>query len=247
MNTSGKMMNCDTYKEAIAADPSFADDEGHVANCESCARFRDEMQALDATIARALQIDVPALQMPDLPEIRNDEKVVNLATRRKPRSAIPAWVGIAAGFALAAVVGTQYFASDSISDEALAAEVLAHVDHEPWAMEVTDVAVADARVTEVMSANNGTMNTDIGLVSYAQSCVINGKRIPHLVVQGRNGPITILLMPEEMVSSPVALEGRGISGTIFPLGDGSVAIVGERDVNFDEIRKQVESAVEWRI
>ena len=49
-----------------------------------------------------------------------------------------------------------------------------------------------------MRANGGTMSNNVGLVSYAQTCIINGRSIPHLVIQGKDGPVTLLLMPEEM-------------------------------------------------
>jgi hypothetical protein len=160
---------------------------------------------------------------------------------------MPTWIGIAAGFALAAIVGMQFLADDSISDQALAEEILAHVDHEPWAMQVTDVSVSGERLIDVMAANHGTMDPEIGLVSYAQSCVINGKTIPHLVIQGRNGPITLLLMPDEMISMQVRLEGKGINGVILPVGNGSIAIVSDRDFDLEEIRQRVVNSVEWSI
>lgn len=239
-------MNCEDYKQAIAADPTFEDDAGHDAACQSCADFKSQMISLNDNIASALAIDVPPLQMPELPPVDADaDNVVSMATKRRQIFTMPTWIGVAAGFVLAAVIGMQFMANDSLSDRALAEEVLAHVDHELWTMQITDESVTDERVRQVMAVNNGTIDTNVGLVSYAQSCVINGRTIPHLVVQGKDGPITVLLMPEEMVSMPVELEGTGITGVIFPMGDGSVAIVGDRKFDFEEIREKVSTAVEW--
>lgn len=238
-------MNCEAYKEAIAADPSFEDDAGHIAACASCAKFQSEMQALNQGIAEALAIDVPELQMPELAPVSED-KVVSLASRRKTTLSMPAWIGIAAGFALVAIVGGRMLPDNSISDQQLAAQVLAHVDHEPHAVQITDVAVREDRLAQVMNQSGGTMRSDIGLVSYAQSCIINGRHIPHLVIQGKNGPVTLLLMPEEMVSMPLQLDGKGIDGIILPVGDGSIAIIGERGFDLEEIKERVENSVEWR-
>ncbi len=246
MSVSGNIMNCEEYRQAIATDPSLEDDAGHVAACAACTEYKAEMLALNDSIAMALAIDVPELQLPDLPPVSAEEdKVVSLVSRRKRTFAMPTWIGIAAGFALAAIVGVQFLANDSLSDQALADEILAHIDHEPWAMQVTDVSVPAERVSRVMAANGGTMQPDIGLVSYAQNCIINGNTIPHLVIQGRNGPVTLLLMPEEMVSMPVSLDGERINGVILPLGDGSIAIVGEREIDLEEIRERVVNSVEW--
>ena len=246
MSTSEKIMNCDEYKEAIAADPTFVDDAGHDAACASCAEFKTEILALDERISSAMMVDVPALQMPDLPGLgATEDNVVSIEGRRKQTFGMPTWVGIAAGFALAAIVGVQFLANDSITDEELAAEILAHVDHEPWAMEATNVSVTNERITDVMAANSGTMDGNVGLVSYAQSCIINGKRIPHLVIQTSDGPVTLLLLPEEMISMPIKLDGRGISGVILPVGDGSIALVGERAFDVDELKERVVNSEEW--
>ena len=85
MNASGQIMNCEDYREAIAADPSesFEGGAAHVAACDSCNAYRAEMRTLDDVIARALAIDVPELKIPDLPAIgEDDENVVNLPFRR---------------------------------------------------------------------------------------------------------------------------------------------------------------------
>ncbi len=91
------------------------------------------------------------------------------------------------------------------------------------------------------------MDRGIGLISYAQTCVINGMKIPHLVLQGKKGPITLLLMPDEKVSGPVSLTGESVNGVILPLGDGSIAIIGERDEQIQDLEQRVVDAVEWNI
>jgi hypothetical protein len=243
-------MNCENYREAIAADPSesFEGGAGHAAVCESCSAYRAEIQALDLTIARALAIDVPELKIPDLPPIgEEDGNVVNLPFRRVSKITTPAWIGIAASFALAAVIGMQFVGDGPSNDQLLAAQVLAHLDHEPWALKATNVAVSEERLAQVVNPGVGTMDRDIGLVTYAQTCIINGRTIPHLVIQGEKGPITLLLMPDEMVSSAVILSGESVNGVILPVGDGSIAIIGARDERIEDLRQRVVDSVEWSI
>ena len=114
-------------------------------------------------------------------------------------------------------------------------------------MKVTDVSVSEAQFTRVMNPEIGTMDRGLGLVSYAQSCIINGVKIPHLVIQGKNGPITLLLMPNEMVSSAVQLSGENVNGVILPVGDGSIAIIGGREERIEELEQRVMDSVEWSI
>jgi hypothetical protein len=247
MNVSGKIMNCENYREAIAADPSESFEGGaeHAAACESCSVYRAEMRALDETIARALAIDVPDLRIPDLPPLDEQENVVNLPFRRLSKITTPAWIGIAASFALAAIIGVQFVGDGPTNDQLLAAEVLSHLDHEPWALQVTDVSVSDDQFARVVNPTIGTMDRDVGLVSYAQSCIINGNTIPHLVIQGEKGPITLLLLPDEMVHGAVSLSGESVDGVILPHGDGSIVIIGEREERIDELKRRVVDSVEW--
>lgn len=245
MNASGTNMKCNAYKEAIAADPAGAfDGAGHADACASCAAYRAEIQALDRRIAKALAIDIPEWNMPELPAV-GDDTVVSLPVRA--RSKAPAWIAIAASLALAAVIGVRMLGQPGGGYESLEAEILAHIDHEPGALRVTDVAVSDARFSNVVNASVGTMNREVGLISYAQSCVINGKTVPHLVIQGENGPITLLLMPDEMIDVARTFMGERVNGVLIPHGGGTIAIIGENERDLVQIEKRVVDSVEWSI
>lgn len=244
MSASGTNMNCTEYREAVAAEPS-ATFEGadHAAACASCAAFTEEMRALDAKIAGALAIDVPDLAMPDLAPVE-DDNVVSLPFLRN-RKAVE-WIAVAASFALAAVIGVQLLGSPD-AGLSLEDEILAHLDHEPYAFNETENPVSDARLTRVVNPAIGTMDRNVGLITYAQSCIINGKEVPHLVMQGENGPITLLLMPDEMVDMARTFMGEGVNGVILPHGNGSIAIIGENEQSIGEIQNKVKESVEWSI
>lgn len=231
-------MNCENYREAIAQDPSY--DDAHLNDCADCRAFRDEMRALDAKIASALEIDVPALTMPELPEI----DTANVTALPRRRFTAPQWLAAAATVAAVAVLGFFTIGGDR-SYDSLADEIIAHLDHEPYALKVTDVPVEDRRLNQIVPANIATMNHNAGLITYAQSCVINGKEVPHLVLQGQYGPVTILLMPEEMVDGPQSLMGESINGVILPVGDGSIAIIGEDGENLERVERNLRDSVRW--
>ncbi len=234
-------MNCDDYRQAIAAEPSYDGGEVHLSACAGCRAFRDEMRVLEQKIARALAISVPELRLPDLPDL-DTAGVVSLAARR--RVTAPVWMAVAATVVLAAFVGIRMFGSD-VTYPSLADEIVAHLDHEPYALRVTDEPVDDRRLAKVVPANVAAMNHDAGLITYAQTCVINGRKIPHLVIQGEQGPVTILLLPDEAVDSPVPIVGESINGVILPVGGGSVAIIGERNEKLEAIQTNVVNSVTW--
>ena len=75
-------MNCEEYREAIAADPAFEGGASHVAACSDCQAYQREMLALNVKIAKAMQLNVPDLKMPELPEI-DTGNVVTLPARKR--------------------------------------------------------------------------------------------------------------------------------------------------------------------
>lgn len=244
-------MNCEEYRAAIAADPSFDDSAGHLSDCAACQTYRAEILELEQTISRALRLDVPELRVPDLPELAAEDSLNsstampdNVTVLPKRSWAPPSWLALAATVVVAALLGIRLLSS-GIEYESLADEVLAHLDHEPYALRITDVAVSDSRLASVVPANVAQMDHSAGLITYAQSCVINGHEVPHLVIQGERGPVTILLMPEEMISGPQQLQGVNINGVILPVGSGSIAIIGESDEFLEKIQQQVLKSATW--
>ena len=241
--TAGNMtMNCEHYREAILAEPSFDGGAGHVSECAACQEYRHEMLALNETISRALAINVPELVMPELPKVETD-KVVTLADRR--RVSAPAWLAVAATVVIAAFLGIR-FVGNGIEFDSLADEVLAHVDHEPYALRVTDEPVSQSRLASVVSGDIARMDHSAGLITYAQSCTINGHEVPHLVIQGERGPVTILLMPDETIADAIPLHDEYSNGVILPVGNGSIAIIGVRDEDLNNIEESVVKSVMWR-
>lgn len=234
-------MNCEEYRQALTADPSWTGGAGHVTACAECQAFTRKVQALNLDIARALQIDVPSLVVPELPEI-DDSKVASLPARR--RSHKPFWFAIAATVVLATSISLRMsglFDTYATLEE----EVLAHLDHEPAALEVTDTPVSDERLQRALPATVAVFDRAEALITYANPCKINGHRVPHIVIQGQYGPVTILLMPEEQVAEARRLDGENVHGMILPVGEGSIAIIGRRAEPLEPIRRQVIESVTW--
>lgn len=233
-------MNCEEYRQAIGADPSFDGGAAHLSECASCQAYRKEMLELDKAISKALSIDVPELNVPELPDV-DASNVVSLSSRRWTS---PTLLAMAATVVLAAFIGLRMFGSVGDYDT-LGEELLAHLDHEPYALRVTSVPVSDDRLKSVIPPDVAQLDHRVGLITYAQSCQIHGHDVPHLVIQGERGPVTILLMPHEKVDGPQSVLGESVNGVILPVGDGSIAIFGERDEPLGRIEKKVLDSVTW--
>jgi len=233
-------MNCEDYKQAIAADPSFDGGAAHLSECAACQAYRKDILSLDNRISAALNLSVPELVMPELPDL----EVENVVALRPKKRNTTTWLAIAATVVIAATVGFRMLSTD-IHYESLEAEIIAHLDHEPASLVVTSKRVSDKRLSAVVPADMSTMGHTAGLVTYARTCEINGKAVPHLVIQGERGPVTILLMPDEKIDAAADLSGEHIDGVLLPVGNGSIAIIGERGERIDAISNTVRNSVMW--
>lgn len=242
MSQTTEKMNCTDYMEALTADPGFDDESGHVNTCAECQAYKAGVLELDEKIAAAMEISVPELRMPDLPDIES-ENVVSLSSRRTMSK--PAWFALAATILLAAVVGIRMIGLGT-SYGTLQEQVLAHVDHDPSALLPSSTPVSDRQLDRAVPDDIAVMNHEAGLITYAKNCSINGKDVPHLVIQGERGPITILLMPHETVAEATTLDGVNIKGIILPVGNGSIAIIGDREEQLDHVKQNVLNSVMWR-
>lgn len=235
-------MNCDDYKQAIGVDPNFDGGAGHVSECASCQAYRREILALEEKIKGALAIKVPELDLPSLDDVEV-ENVVALDSRR--RSLAPTWFAVAATVLVGAFVALQIGGGDDSGYESLANEVLAHAYHEPGALVPSNVKVDDSVLYEVVPANVAELDHSAGLITYAETCPISGNDVPHLIIQGKHGPITIMLLPDEKISEVISLNDDNSHGVILPVGDGSIAIIGSRDEKLEEVQKQIVQSVMW--
>ena len=57
--------------------------------------------------------------------------------------------------------------------------------------------------------------------------------------------IDVGAVPDEKIDRATELEGKGINGLLIPVGDGSIAIIGEKDENLDAIQRNVTNSVTW--
>ena len=235
-----KEMNCEEFKQAITADPSFDGGAAHLSGCADCAAYQAELRVFDQKIANALALSVPALRMPELPEI-DSATVVTLSRRNV---VVRSWLAVAATVAIAAAVGFRMLGPD-LPTESLGDQIIAHVNHDPNALRVTRTPVSDELLNAVVSNDVAKMDHSPSLITFAESCYINGKNVPHLVIQGEFGPVTILLMPEEQVTEASSISGDTLTGVILPVGNGSIAIIGNSGERLDEIQKRVVDSVTW--
>lgn len=223
-------MNCLEFRRRTGAEPGLASPEvlEHRSTCPACARFQDQMRALDRDIGRALAVD-PA-------------KPTRAGAGGAPPRTVPRWYALAAslvlGVALAALLWVSFPAPT------VAAEVLDHLRHEPDAWSAEGVLPPDD-VAAVLREAGVRLREGAGDVTYAKRCWHQRHWVPHLVVRTSAGPVTVLLLAHRQVEAPVAVSDEEFTGVVLPAPRGSIAVAGRAGTDVDAVAQQVFAAVEW--
>ncbi len=209
------MMDHAQFKRALMANPRDPDAQlrAHREGCTDCSVFAERLLRFESRLERALRVDLPA----------GANRVVPL---RSPRAATyrRGWLAMAASVLMAALVaGVLWVAAPGTS---IAADVVAHMAHEPDAWRRTDVPVPDPELQEVLRNTHLRLAAGSAMVSYASSCKFRGHHVPHLVIQSESGPVTVMVLVHERVSKPVRFDEQGYRGVIVPMaGHGSMAVL----------------------
>lgn len=229
-------MNCLEFRQTIGAEPGSRDPEvlRHRMECRACAEFAASQQQLDTALEKALRVPVPEeLSARILWRAANDQR----AWRR--------WVGMAATIMLG--IGLGFGLWTTTDNRVLAAEVIAHVQHEPQLLQASQRRAGAQQVSAVMSRGGVQASLPLRDVSHAGLCPFRGRLVPHLVFEVDGEPVSVLLLPHEPMASVQEINEQGFKGVLVPVQDGSMAIVAGREDLIVPVREELEKAVSWGI
>ena len=226
-------MNCEQLRTVVGAEPNTTNPEvlAHIESCPECARYRQEMQAMDRLIYRALAVDAPTEQ--------SAAQVLSIRNKTKP-SAV--W-RMAASVLVTVLVGALSLWLLS-PRESFAQEAIAHVKHEQASLVRTSMSVDAAKLESVLAASRLRLKPGAAHVSYAQSCAFRGQQVPHLVVQTERGPVTALVVTDAPTQQRERFDEDGFQGDIIPAPRGVIVVLG-RNVAVDEVAKTLLRALEY--
>ena len=237
-------MNCNDAHLAIGAEPDATSPalEEHVRACASCAGYRREMRELDQNIHRALKLDVASLKS-DAPA----RPAVRLVTDAPPegRSAAPPRTSVSrsswalAASLLIAVLAVLFFWG-ALPAHSLASDIVTHVMSEP-----TDVSPSTLAV--VLQRTRLQLDSLPGEVVFAETCFFRGRLVPHLIVRTTEGPVTVMILPEERVSAPEHFAEGGYRGVLIPDKEhGSIAVLSRDQADTDGSARAILAALHSR-
>jgi hypothetical protein len=221
-------MNCEEFRTLVGAEPNTTrpDVLAHAEQCAECASYREQMQAMDRLIYRALAVDVQPAAAPKL-----------------PRSNARVW-RMAASVLLTAVLVAFTSIWLLTPRDTFAAEVIAHIQEEPDSLLITSESVSNEHLEKLLGAARVRLKPGVARISYATPCEFRGRFSPHLVVQTEQGPITVLVLPEESRRQREQIDEEGFQGVVLPAPRGVIVVLG-LGAPVDEVAQTVLGALEY--
>ena len=225
-------MNCMDFRRQVGAEPALngGDIAAHRHDCRACARYQDELRAMDGVIARALALDVA--------RIGRAPVAAAPAVPRRRLFAIAASIAAGLSVGLVLLVGAPR--------ASIAREVVDHITQEPGTMAGT-APLAPVTLTGVLGPEGARLRPGIGDVTFAARCLHDGHVVPHLVVRMPEGVVTVLVLGHRDIGKPLRIEDQGLIGMVLPAPRGSIAIVGQDLADPKGVARKVFEAVDWGV
>lgn len=235
-------LDCKRFQKIAGADIAALDQAllAHSEKCEGCAGFLISAEAFDVVLNEAINVEVPA----DL----NSRIETRLDVEKPDRSGsarhVPRYMAIAASLLL--IVGVSFLANNisQLDNPTLEQVVLSHINSEPEMLTLASYIPQDDLKKSLLDFG-AKLQHPMAKVSHVELCDIGDTKGIHLVMKGEKGPVTLLLLPTiKSKSTHSFAEGRWV-GYTEPLGQGTIAIVGEPGEALDKIDASVRDAISW--
>jgi hypothetical protein len=233
-------VTCLDIRRILGAEPQRRDPQllEHMQGCAACAVFARELWVLDARLEQALKIDVPE---------ELDARIVLDASLRQPRRSWRPWAAAAASALLTVAVAVVAYDHRHPQGEELASAVVGHIEDESDSIKPDRALIHDASLVQGVLDTVGAKLPGLSKISYAQVCLFRGERVAHLVFEGPNGPVTLILLPHIHVKTATPVNEDGFHGVIEPAGKGSIAIVTRSDAPMDPMAQELPAKVQWTL
>ncbi|WP_456418104.1 DUF3379 family protein [Thiolapillus sp.] len=228
-------MNCEQFQNRLMEDPFCKDGDFvvHRENCVRCAREWRQAREFERLLHAAMSVQ--------------PEKELKLGRmRRSVRWRRKTWLKAASILLLIGVSVTGFnLAQQTFAGNNLPQLVVRHIQKEPEVLG-SRRAMNRMELAEALSPQGFDLVEAPAGITAAIPCWIRKRRGVHLVVQGGNGPVTVLLMPGEHAPRRQAVAAVSLSGILIPTGWGSMAVVSHADEDVEPLMRALQRNVRWR-
>ncbi|WP_456380817.1 DUF3379 family protein [Thiolapillus sp.] len=229
-------MNCEQFQSRLMEEPCCEDRDfiAHRESCAHCAREWQQAREFEQMLQAAISVQPEN-------ELRAKQPLGRPAQRRRQiwlkAVSVLLLVGVTvAGFNLA----QQMFAGDNLPQL-----VVRHIQKEPEMLNSRQ-AMNRMELLEALSPLGFELVELPAEVTAAIPCWIRKRRGMHLVMQGGDGPVTVLLMPGEYAQQKQAVVAVSLSGFLIPTDWGSMAVVSHAGEDIEALVHFLRRRVRWK-
>ena len=228
-------MNCLTVRRIISTnvrDDSDAFVE-HIAECATCRSFYEKQIRLNNSLKQALEVDVPeGLAERVLVEL-------NLKEKKASQKNIQ-WMAMAASLLLVVVL---FSTAPFHTPPALADAIVEHVKYDVNALrEKSEISLQ--QLNQLLKPHGVRADKNIGKATAAGICVIKGKRGAHIVFQGKNEPVTVIILPEQLkVDDENTINDSLYKGYLVSTKHGTLAVISEDEESLQDFKTRMRDSL----
>jgi len=135
-------------------------------------------------------------------------------------------------------------------DTPLSQEILRHVYAEARFLNSTDhvsLAEVNSRMGKTIKAQlESSRDTDVMDVHFSKDCWIAKQVAMHLIIGGDTGPVSVMMIPSQVVHQETVFNDERFTGTITPMGSGTLVVLGNRAEPLGKYTAMVQSHLHWQ-
>ncbi len=225
------------FRRRVFSDPNSQDPDFLEAVAEGQGRQNtlSDLKALDDKIFSAMKVDVPD----GLAEKLILRQQVKLHRAEKRRT----------GFMLAAAASVAFVAGIAFTllrnaPVDLAEHAIAHVYHEHEAM-LADQSISydqvNKQLVSLTDMKGAHFTEQPGEVFYSTYCDFQGVRSLHMVIQGKDGKVTLFIVPEDKrMRFEKTFTDKKYQGMMFKKDGAYMILVGKDKADLNYVKKEIE-------
>ena len=225
-------MICIEVRRNLLADPCSdgVDIISHIEGCESCATFKRSMQVFDHRLFEAMNTPVPD-ELPARILLKHHHAHRQQGIKRRI-------LGLSLAATLLLSVGTIASLSMLSPVSSLGEIAIAHVNSELEHLK-TKQTVNLSEVNRILATRQLKISQAFAKVNFIGMCSLERKSVVHIVLEGKAGPVTLLLIQGKRIDTKETIRDRRFKGIIVPGIKGNIAIIGEQDERISDIEHQL--------
>ncbi|MEO8802020.1 MAG: DUF3379 family protein [Rudaea sp.] len=230
-------MNCLDFRRQLNIDPHAAAREflHHRQECPRCAQAHDRATTFETSLQHALAIPVP----PQLAESILLAQATEQHRQRRRYLRRGGLFAVAAAAVLALGIGMHVRATP------LATLAIDHVmaPDEHFALALTRDVTEDA-VRQAFAKRGVKMQQIPAGISYVACCPVGRFTSVHMVMPGKDGPVTVFYVNNDRVAETRDFTRDGMQGRSVPMGHGTLVLVAHDTSQFDHLESEWRNALQ---